>query len=1149
MENPILTSKKDIITKCQVGELAKHLFKDFVIVWYDPEPNFEQFPIPLQNLCEMAQTFQTWETALVFLHETKKRCYVITTGDSEGEIFVRNIQAKENISDIYILSKDDNSQRAKNYQKISAVETQIENIFDKIEQKLLTWFNQESSLKLNLPKFAPVVGCPQNKLHRYLKVIPTNFENRDQAKNDFTALSREIFSDKKTQKAIADFEQSYNDFNKESILIAYTQESFLHKIMGGCLRIAPTADSIQYCRLPLKDLERAIKEQYQTKSKDFSGLLYKAAGLSAEQWSILKESVGQEIEMHGFLSVTKEKNFALKSMGTDFTKSVFITILVPKGPNEEEQGFAEVEELSESPQEKEVLFNVRSRFTVLEIEDILCRHVILLYGAQGFRKYMTEQNPVLQEVSIPDDSISCAHCKTLGAEVNGKMLFVNLENGQNYYCPMCLPNFTASNTAPFLCVPWINSPNNKIKIKGFATALKNKDSPQIPFYGYQCTKCNTKRQRFYLTCTDCNQHRWCENCFGNPPPDCFNQNHVILLETSPFSFWSQPMSKKELNSSSSSLKPQSSEIYRESREFQKAIEHYNLYIDQNENDKEKLAECYTNLAKVYFEQREYQQALECHFKALNIRKALHNEGDNHPDVATSYSNIGNVYLAQEEFNLALEYHSKALDIRRSLHGEDHPDVAASCQDVGVVYSKQAEYKKSTPEAAKSNSKLINDSKDEFSQALQYLFKSLDIRKSLLTEEDVIKSYNSIGNAYFAQEQYKEALEYFMKALETSHSIYVENHPVIADCYGNLARVYYKQENQKTALEYAMKSLNIRELVLEENHPDVAQAYNRAGLILIDKGEEKKAIEYFSKVLDIRKSLYGENHPDVAFSYNSLGMALNKKGDYAEAQVYYVKALGIRKFLYGEDHKDVGICYHHIGTAASNQRQYKEARDYYLKSLEIKKRNYGENHAVTAACYSSIGNSYKLQQDYQPALEYHLRALEIRKALYKDHQHIDLARSYNNLGEIYAKLRDFNQAIAYHLESLDIRKAINGENHPDVALAYTNIALVYEDQRDFKTALEYHENTLRIRRILHGENHREIATSYHNIGMLYEKQGDYQKALEYYTKYLAMRKIVDGEGHRRTERAQRIVDRVTKIVNTPQTFSFASMFSHMSRQNP
>ncbi len=138
-----------------------------------------------------------------------------------------------------------------------------------------------------------------------------------------------------------------------------------------------------------------------------------------EEHICLKESENKdkEIEMHGFLSVSKDRKVALKFMKKDSGKMALISILVPKAPNEQEQGFAEIEEYSRYPEEEEILFNVRSRFTVLETEDddaysqtVKCRHLVLLYGAQGFRKFIAEENPI-QEVSIPSlESISCAQC-------------------------------------------------------------------------------------------------------------------------------------------------------------------------------------------------------------------------------------------------------------------------------------------------------------------------------------------------------------------------------------------------------------------------------------------------------------------------------------------------------------------------------------------------------------------------------------------------------------------------------------------------------------------------------------------------------------------------------------------------------------------
>jgi len=216
--------ESEIIIKCSIKGMVKAFFKDFVIIWHDPHMSSEenqQYITPLKKFCEVF-TFTEWEKASIFIHEAKTACQVITSG-TNGELLAEEISLGESVKDIYLFceNKEYHEAWAKNYQKVSCVEIHIENILSKIQRNLLEWYKQASSLKLNLPAFAPIFNDNDksqiNHLHRFLKVIP-NFENRLQAKNDFTNLSKGIYSDVKNLKVVADFEQSYNDYNKKQIL-------------------------------------------------------------------------------------------------------------------------------------------------------------------------------------------------------------------------------------------------------------------------------------------------------------------------------------------------------------------------------------------------------------------------------------------------------------------------------------------------------------------------------------------------------------------------------------------------------------------------------------------------------------------------------------------------------------------------------------------------------------------------------------------------------------------------------------------------------------------------------------------------------------------------------------------------------------------
>ena len=54
-----------------------------------------------------------------------------------------------------------------------------------------------------------------------------------------------------------EFQQNYKDYDMSSIFRWYSRETVLYKTLNNCLKIA-NSDSIQYCRLVLRDLEIAI---------------------------------------------------------------------------------------------------------------------------------------------------------------------------------------------------------------------------------------------------------------------------------------------------------------------------------------------------------------------------------------------------------------------------------------------------------------------------------------------------------------------------------------------------------------------------------------------------------------------------------------------------------------------------------------------------------------------------------------------------------------------------------------------------------------------------------------------------------------------------------------------------------------------------
>jgi len=1053
--------EEDIIIKCHIEEMAKHFFKEYVIVWHDPNVNSQEnkkYLDQLKKFCKV-KTFTEWENAANYISETKETCHVITSG-TDGEVLVREINQRENVLNIYIfcLNIDYHSTWAKNYGKVSCIEILMKDVVRKIDENLTEWYKNEHSFRRNFPAFASIFNdydkSSMNNLHRYLKVIP-NFKNRSQAKSDFVALSKAIFLDQKDMLMIRRFERNYTHYNKKDILQWYTQESFLYKAVNNCLRIA-SSDSIQYCRFLLKDIETAIQEQYKKESKNFNGLLYRGAYLSEDEWSSLKANKGKEIEMHGFLSASKDPNVALDFVRQDLNRKVLIKIIVPKGLNEEEQGFAELEEFSRNPDEKEILFNVRSRFTVLECSDELpYRHLVLFYGAQGFRRFITEKDP-LKKVLIKND-LSCDMCDAKTA----KMFFVTLTSDQSCVCYQCLDKYLETEKDPLLCLPPIKEAGDSIlKIRGFRLTCPVK----IPFYGYKCNGCQLEKGRMYFKCTKCDE-KWCKDCFEERS-SCVEARHVVILENSAFGFWCESMSKRELNHiefQNELMKKndqifQQAEMYLQSNDYQKASQYYESYIRQNEKKQdENFATAYDKLGGIQKHQGDYMKAFESSLKCLEIRKAIY--GEDHPETASSYNNIGSIHDKKGEYKDALEYYFKCLAIKRSAYGEEHHETATCYNNIGSIYSRQ---------------------KGESQKALEYYLRCLEIRMSVYGEDhpETARSYNNVGSLYSSQKEYREALACYSKSLEIRISVHGDNHPETAISYNNLGSLYSSLKDYEKALEFSFKSLEIRKSVYGEQHHETMSSYQNIGSIYFLQGEYTKALDCYLKCFEIKTSMAVVDPLEIAGSYHNIGSIYASKGEYKKALKYYVRSLEIRRGIYGSYHRETVSSYEKIESLDIkdfSEVELKLVLAYTRESWKIKQSFYGGSHPETNLSYQKIASIYSRKGEFEKAFKLAFKCLGMRRLAYGE-RHPEIARSFDNIGSIHEQMGEYDQAFEYYFKSLRLRENVYAENHPEIAVSYKNIASVYFRQGEYRQASEWNSKCLKVEGSNSVENRRkEIIT--------------------------------------------------------------------------
>jgi tetratricopeptide (TPR) repeat protein len=164
-----------------------------------------------------------------------------------------------------------------------------------------------------------------------------------------------------------------------------------------------------------------------------------------------------------------------------------------------------------------------------------------------------------------------------------------------------------------------------------------------------------------------------------------------------------------------------------------------------------MAGDYRNIGNTLESQRNYDEALSYHRKALKIHEGLRDK----VKMAKDYNNIGVVLSNQGNHDQALEYHKKALAIDEKL--KDKVKMAADYVNIGVAFRNQADY----------------------DEALSYHRKALKIHEGLRDKVKMAKDYGYIGAVFsnrssFAIElgalfsssrDHGQAIESFSKGLE------------------------------------------------------------------------------------------------------------------------------------------------------------------------------------------------------------------------------------------------------------------------------------------------------------------------------------------------------------------------------------------------
>lgn len=325
-----------------------------------------------------------------------------------------------------------------------------------------------------------------------------------------------------------------------------------------------------------------------------------------------------------------------------------------------------------------------------------------------------------------------------------------------------------------------------------------------------------------------------------------------------------------------------------------------------------------------------------------FRILFHQLPDDHPDIGTIINNLGILHHKQCEYEKAIECYRRALEILPN----DHGDRASACINLGSSYQALGENHRALQkyrEGLKSmrfaedrarvynNMGAIYRSQRKLKKAISYFTQSLELRSA--DDPSLVEVYVNMAQTYVDQEDRTSALIYCQKALEAVKRLPIES-ITVGEIYWTLGDISMELEDYSTAIHYFENALDAHQRM------KLSQTVACAIQSIID--EKEQALFYVQKTL----SLTTMNPIEAAETYRSIGQSHYSQNRLSAALRSYKTALEIwikspEDNIETNSYRIAQLLYN-IGQIYDVMRRYWLAICYYDQAMKFAR---GDNELV------------------------------------------------------------------------------------------------------------------------------------------------------------------------------------------------------------
>ena len=305
----------------------------------------------------------------------------------------------------------------------------------------------------------------------------------------------------------------------------------------------------------------------------------------------------------------------------------------------------------------------------------------------------------------------------------------------------------------------------------------------------------------------------------------------------------------------------------------------------------------------YFQEMDYDSALECFIKALEIEQ----KKDDIWLAATLHGKIGYIYCSRGDYLLCLDSYKKAVQFYQI--GGNKEKAGQYMLNIGIVYKDIGVYDEATNYLLKAlglfegagmvwgqascyNSIANVQSRlGNYGRALEYHFDALELHKMMGYDEGMAGSLNNIGKTYIKMDSLEAALDYLKESLLLKTAL--KNGKLISSSLLNIGNVNLKMGNLDSAKVYYLKSLSIKEGIGDVK--GTALVFNALGELYLKTDNNEKAEEMLLKSADLAQKI--NSLQILADNYRILKEVKHKMGNPTMAIVYYDKYIELKDSIF------------------------------------------------------------------------------------------------------------------------------------------------------------------------------------------------------------------------------------------------------------